>query len=606
VPQMVASAEAALAAVREAGAVTGSPIAVAASVEGTGLAFDGRQWAVAAPVADVVRRLGADLAPRWVWWSAHESAPALLAAGLVVTACWDVAAVHRLRYGGFAELPAEVWAQAHGLDPEAAPHSGQLDLLSAASLEEGDPAEPVRPDGFLRPDWADAPLQSAYAAARWARLALAMHDLQRTALREEPDPRRPSSTPGLAELIAWSESAAELLAVELTAAGLPLDRGVAVELISGHAGPRPADEAAAAAGRRRRDDVVRDLVSDGSDLDLRNPAQVRAMLARIGYELPDTRSWRLEPFRGTHPVIDALLAWRKSERITTTYGYSWLDRHVGADGRLRGAWRACDGAGGRMTAQAGLHNLPADLRPAVVAEPGHLFVRADLGQIEPRVLAAVSGDDSLARATADPDLYSPVAARLGCERPIAKVAVLAAMYGQTSGAAGEALRGLDRAYPVAMAYLRAADERGKRGEDVTTYGGRRIPMWSLAPPLDAQVAASRGRFARNAVVQGAAAELFKMWAVTVRAGLATYTDSHGRPAEIVLCLHDELLVHVAEHHAPAAANLLIHALEQTAQRWARGSGVRLVADVSIVRRWSDASAHPPDARPPVIMKDPRD
>ena len=45
-----------------------------------------------------------------------------------------------------------------------------------------------------------------------------------------------------------------------------------------------------------------------------------------------------------------------------------------------------------MTATAGLHNLPADLRPAVAAEPGHVFVRADLGQIEPRVLAAVSGD----------------------------------------------------------------------------------------------------------------------------------------------------------------------------------------------------------------------
>jgi DNA polymerase I len=415
-----------------------------------------------------------------------------------------------------------------------------------------------------------------------------MHDQQLATLQRWPDPRRPPSTPGLAELVAWSESAAELLAVELTAGGLPLDREVAVQLISAHAGPRPVDEAAAAAGRLQRDDVVRDLVPHGGDVDLRNPAQVRAMLARVGFDVPDTRSWRLEPFRGAHPVIEALLSWRKSERITTTYGYSWLDRHVAPDGRLRGAWRACDGAGGRMTAQAGLHNMPADLRPAVVAEPGHLFVRADLGQIEPRVLAAVSRDESLARATADPDLYSPVAARLGCERPIAKVAVLAAMYGQTSGAAGEALRGLDRAYPVAMAYLRAADERGRRGEDVTTYGGRRIAMWSLAEPVDAQVAASRGRFARNAVVQGAAAELFKMWAVTVRAGLAPYTDPLGRPAEIVLCLHDELLVHVAEQHAAAVSELLVQSLEQTAARWARGSGVRLVADVSTVRRWSDA------------------
>ena len=44
-----------------------------------------------------------------------------------------------------------------------------------------------------------------------------------------------------------------------------------------------------------------------------------------------------------------------------------------------------------MTASGGLHNMPAVMRRAVVAETGHVFVRADLGQIEPRVLAAVSG-----------------------------------------------------------------------------------------------------------------------------------------------------------------------------------------------------------------------
>jgi DNA polymerase-1 len=302
--------------------------------------------------------------------------------------------------------------------------------------------------------------------------------------------------------------------------------------------------------------------------------------------VPDTRSWRLEPFRGTHPAVDALLSWRKSERIATTYGYGWLDRHVGADGRLRGAWRGCDGAAGRMTAQAGLHNMPAELRPAVVAEPGHVFVRADLGQIEPRVLAAVSADAALARATADPDLYSPVAARLGCDRPTAKVAVLAAMYGQTSGTAGEALKGLDRAYPVAMAYLRAADEEGKLGNDVRTYGGRRVPMWVGAGQLDPAVAAARGRFARNAVVQGAAAELFKMWAVTVRAGLTGLGG--GDQAQIVLCLHDELLVHVPERRADDVVALLHQTLERTGARWATGSGVRFVADVSVVSRWSDA------------------
>ena len=164
------------------------------------------------------------------------------------------------------------------------------------------------------------------------------------------------------------------------------------------------------------------------------------------------------------------------ERIATTYGYAWLDAHVGPDDRLRGGWTACDGAAGRMTAQNGLHNLPTSLRSAIAAHPGHVFVGADLGQIEPRVLAAVSGDRAFAAATRADDLYAPVAASLGVERAVAKVAVLAAMYGQRSGAAGEALRGLERAYPAAMAYLDRAYAAGVRRQPLRTFGGRAIPL----------------------------------------------------------------------------------------------------------------------------------
>ncbi len=114
------------------------------------------------------------------------------------------------------------------------------------------------------------------------------------------------------------------------------------------------------------------------------------------------------------------------------------------------------------------------------------------------------------------------------------------MYGQTSGAAGEALRGMDATYPRAMAYLRAADDAGRAGRAVTTYGGRRVPVWPTPAGLDESqaraVAAARGRFTRNAVIQGAAAELFKAWAATVRLAVADLD------ARIVLCLHDELLV----------------------------------------------------------------
>jgi DNA polymerase-1 len=160
------------------------------------------------------------------------------------------------------------------------------------------------------------------------------------------------------------------------------------------------------------------------------------------------------------------------------------------------------------------------------------------------------------------------------------------MYGQTSGVAGQALRGLERTYPTAMGYLRAADDSGRAGVDVRTHGGRLVRMGAtpddLEPAAERSLAAARGRYARNAVVQGAAAELFKAWAATVRARVSV----HG--ARIVLCLHDELLVHAPEGEGAAVAALVASCLDEAAARWSPGGAVRFVADVSVVRRWSDA------------------
>jgi DNA polymerase-1 len=339
----------------------------------------------------------------------------------------------------------------------------------------------------------------------------------------------------------------------------------------------------------------------GVTADLRSPAQVRTLLSRVGVDVPDTRAWRLRELRDTHPLVGALLEWRKAERIATTYGYAWLDEHLGADGRLRGAWTGSDGAAGRMTASAGLHNMPAALRPAVVAADGHVFVRADLGQIEPRVLAAVSRDQALTAATRADDLYAPVAAQLGVGRPVAKVAVLGAMYGQTTGHGAQALRRLNAAYPVAMAYLDAADRAGRAGRDLRTYGGRLIVLAPSDPePRSSSRAAAYGRYARNAMIQGAAAELFKMWAVTVRARCGPLG------ARIVLCLHDELLVHCPREQADTVSRLVDDCLQEAAQRWAPGCGVRFISDTTVIRSWSEAKvtapllnpALPPDAVPP--------
>jgi DNA polymerase-1 len=557
----------------------GEPPLVA--VVGDGLAETGSLQEVVA----LVDRLERQQSPRWTWWSATDDARALVAARLPLARCWDVAEVHRLLAGGWHVTPQLAWARARGLDASALPAASAGDLFDFGGDvdDSGDPDDPVRPDGYLRPDagspaWPLTPER----LVGWGRAALACAAAQEAALAEA-GPR--------AVATAHSESAAALLCLELERDGLPLDRPVAEQLIADAAGPRPRDERHARAVRAERDAAVLRHTPGRESTDLRNPVQVRELLLSVGVDVPNTRKGVLAPFRDTHPLVEALLQWRTAERIATTYGYAWLEAHVGPDDRLRGTWSASDGAAGRMTAQNGLHNLPTSLRPAVAAHPGHVLVRADLGQIEPRVLAAVSGDPAFAAATRSDDLYAPVAKTLGVERAVAKVAVLGAMYGARRGTAADALKGLERAYPTAMAYLDRMYAAGVRRESLRTFGGRTVHTGGFSssgqhgdsdPGDDPARAAARGRFARNAVIQGAAAELFKAWAATVRA------TTRDLGAQIVLCLHDELLVHVPARHAEEAQRRVVTALDDSARRWTGSTQVRFVADTSVVHRWSEA------------------
>jgi len=594
---------------RQAGVQRGDLVALVISPAlGFGLATAdsaaGGSWAVVPGTAAEVGRADEALRPRWVVWSG-QTAARLAADGVRLATCWDIAAAHRLLFGGWRADPGLVWARLRGLAPDTMPAGGPLDLFGPdlfgpdladpdladpdlagpdlagpdlAGRDEGGPGDPVAPDGHLRSEWVSGGWSdSPERIARWAGLAREVADLQLAALAGLED--RPVALP-----TARAESAAELLCAELSVDGLPMDRAVAERVLAPIIGPRPRSGAEAGALRAARDAEVLRHAPAGGTADLRSPAQVRTLLARVGVDVPDTRAWRLREMRDAHPLVGALLEWRKAERIATTYGYAWLDQHLGADGRLRGAWTASDGAAGRMTASAGLHNMPAVLRPAVVAADGNVFVRADLGQIEPRVLAAVTGDQALTAATRSDDLYAPVAAQLGVDRPVAKVAVLGAMYGQTTGHGAQALRRLNAAYPVAMAYLDDADRAGRAGRDLRTYGGRLIVLAPApgAGPRSSSRAAAYGRYARNAMIQGAAAELFKMWAVTVRARCAPLG------ARIVLCLHDELLVHCPREHAETVSQMVDDCLREAARRWAPGCGVRFISDTTIVRCWSDA------------------
>ena len=74
----------------------------------------------------------------------------------------------------------------------------------------------------------------------------------------------------------------------------------------------------------------------------------------------------------------------------------------------------------------------------------------------------------------------------------------------------------------------------------------------------------------------------RAWAATVRA------TTRDLGAQVVLCLHDELLVHAPAGHAEEVAARVDRAASSSARRWAGGAPVRFVADTSVIARWSDA------------------
>jgi DNA polymerase-1 len=137
--------------------------------------------------AAVVGRVDATLRPRWVMWS---NAPALdlAGAGVRLATSWDLAAVSRLLFGGWRAEAARVWAQANDLSLDAIPTTAPPDLFTSVSEGDGDSDDPIRPDGYLRAQWAAGGWsRTLERSARWAELALAVAERQQDLLLAVPD-----------------------------------------------------------------------------------------------------------------------------------------------------------------------------------------------------------------------------------------------------------------------------------------------------------------------------------------------------------------------------------------------------------------------------------
>ncbi|MGC4814525.1 bifunctional 3'-5' exonuclease/DNA polymerase [Micromonospora sp. DT228] len=564
------------------GRITFVLVAVVSDERGGGvlcsLGVDGRPAGPAEVVVDLAAAVAAREAaehPRWVWSTATSVYPPLLRAGVRVDRCHDVELTEALLLG-----QAGRWGEPRSLAAAWA-------RLTGASVPPDPPPRAVAPPGHGQGALFDT-LPGPSGPGIDALIRVYADQLARIAATEHP---------GRFRLLVAAESAGALIAVEMGAAGLPWRADVHDKILHellGDASPvgGPPRRLAELAARIADAFGVRRLHAD-------SPAELLKAFARAGVELPNTRAWVL---RGVdHPAVPLLLEYKELYRIWTAHGWSWLEQWV-RDGRFQPEYVPSGVVSGRWaTRGGGALQIPKVIRQAVVADPGWRLVVADAGQLEPRVLAAVSGDARLAAAGGAGDLYAALARdSFGGDRAKAKVALLGAMYGQTGGAALPALAVLKRSYPTAFGYVEAAARTGEAGGLVRSWLGRTCPPGSVGfgdpddAPSDpdgaadphgprARAARSRGRFTRNFVIQATAAE----WASTLLATLRT--ELAGTDAELVFFQHDEVVVHAPAAQAEAVAEAVTRCGEQASALLFGATPVRFPLDLSIVDCYADAA-----------------
>ncbi|MDY6055244.1 bifunctional 3'-5' exonuclease/DNA polymerase [Micrococcus sp.] len=386
-----------------------------------------------------------------------------------------------------------------------------------------------------------------------------------------------SRHPARLRLLVAAESQGALVAAQMRHAGLPWRRDVHEALLTERLGPRPPEGARPARLQEVAEQVGRDLGAPGLNPD--SQKDLLRALRGAGVTVDSTRQWELQAWaaRGgaeaerRAALIAGVLEYKALQRLWTANGWHWLDTWV-REGRFHPTYLVGGVVTGRWAAHGGgAMQVPVAVRDAVRADPGALLTVADASQVEPRILAAMAQDTALAAAAATEDLYRTVAEQgrsAGTaldDRSRAKVALLGAMYGSTTGDSAALLPHLRRLYPAALGLLERAAATGEAGGQVSTWLGRWSPppgqAWQDAvadrstAEAEARAGAQRraaGRFTRNFVVQGTAAEWALCWMGSIRRRLR----AAGLSTVLVFFVHDEVVLHGPAAEAAAVERIV--------------------------------------------------
>ncbi len=353
----------------------------------------------------------------------------------------------------------------------------------------------------------------------------------------------------------------------------------------------------------------------GYEFNLNSPKQLGvALFEKLG--LPAKKKTKsgystgaevLESLKNEHPAVSLLLNYRQLAKLKSTYA-DGLQDCIAEDGRIHSTFNQTEARTGRISSlEPNLQNIPVRtaegrrLREYFNAPAGRVLCDADYSQIELRVLASMSEDTNMINAFGSgTDIHTVTASQVfGLPQDMitpelrsrAKAVNFGIVYGigafslskdigVTRAEADRYIKSYLAAYPGVAAYMEKAIEDAKKNGYVTTLYGRRryIPELSNS---NGNMRAFGERVARNAPIQGTAADIIKIAMIRVSRSLKDEFPT----ARLILQVHDELIVECDEKDAEGVCALLEREMESAADL-----AVRLTAEAHFGKTWLEAKA----------------
>jgi DNA polymerase-1 len=351
------------------------------------------------------------------------------------------------------------------------------------------------------------------------------------------------------------------------------------------------------------------------EFNINSPVQLREVLfERLGMKsgkktgktrVASTAEDVLEELALVHELPRRILEYRSVQKLKSTYVDALPDLILPETGRIHATFHQTIAATGRLSsADPNLQNIPIRtaegrrIREAFISDPGHLLLSADYSQIELRILAHLSGDETLIETfRKGEDVHERTAREIfgplspippDEQRRIAKMVNYALLYGKTSFTLAKDL-GVTRKeadsfieayfdrYPSVRGFIERTIADARQAGTVRTLLGRlrRLPdLRAKSYPVRMEAE----RQAMNTPVQGSAADLIKKAMIDLRGELR----KRKMASRLILQIHDELLLEVPEGEAEDARALVSRVMEGALEL-----AVPLVVDARLGRSWAE-------------------